>query len=636
MNIQQARQQAQDENTPPDILAELAKIEDDAVRQGVTSNPNTPTEILIKFGAIYPRELLNNPIFNLLFLEDIDLLHKNYQAKKTLRSLLRQKDVPQFIINNAGESRQRQLKLVMANQLETSEEALKKLTASEHSEVAQAAKLHIKLAGELKGDYNKKAIQKISWDIFMVANCFYLMTNIRVFPEELMLTVKHICTDNQQLEYSFRQYLSQSPVTHPSILKKILQFPRVSKINIALNPSTPIETLKDLAKQANKYLRQHIAKHPKTPLSLLKTLAKDTDSDVAKVAKKRILIQDSEYDYYLKNPSDIANDADISSQTLTQLAKDYPDLVASHSHTPIDVLVELAYHDNVTTRINVARNVNTPLEILFRVLIKDARVKQSLAYTLSDEKLQKRDRGLTVEEISDIFTEEIINSVETILQRLVNGCGEEGKLFLASHPDLPAKFLVNLAKTSKPKTQQAVAKNLNTPIETLKELANSVNTEVHAGLAKNPNTPNDILNQLFKRHQSGDLKIRFDIYAHPNVLMASIVQSFFQDGVNVPNPANYLEYDPDFLRNNSNLRTVVLNFYARLQDKFQARESFFPLQQPEIYPEILEQKSHAVEWITRFAVAKNPKTPKETLQELANDCNQLVRAAAKHTLSSLT
>jgi hypothetical protein len=70
MNIEEIREQAQNENTAPEILAESAQNEDTLIRKYVASNPNTPVEALQNLGKEFPDEIITNPIFYLLFLEN--------------------------------------------------------------------------------------------------------------------------------------------------------------------------------------------------------------------------------------------------------------------------------------------------------------------------------------------------------------------------------------------------------------------------------------------------------------------------------------------------------------------------------------------------------------------------------------
>ena len=70
MDIEQARQLAKDETTPPKILAQLATNEDNETRRSVASNPNTPTEVLLSICFEFPNEAINNPVVSLMLMEN--------------------------------------------------------------------------------------------------------------------------------------------------------------------------------------------------------------------------------------------------------------------------------------------------------------------------------------------------------------------------------------------------------------------------------------------------------------------------------------------------------------------------------------------------------------------------------------
>ena len=72
MDIEQTRQSARDETTPAEVLASLAISEDYRTRKYIAANPNTPEEILQRLGLEFPEEIIDNPIFNLLWLEKPD------------------------------------------------------------------------------------------------------------------------------------------------------------------------------------------------------------------------------------------------------------------------------------------------------------------------------------------------------------------------------------------------------------------------------------------------------------------------------------------------------------------------------------------------------------------------------------
>ena len=70
MDAEQVKKQAQDENTPPGILSELATSKNKEIRRCVAGNPNTPVKALEKLYKEFSDEIVTNPIFDLLLLEN--------------------------------------------------------------------------------------------------------------------------------------------------------------------------------------------------------------------------------------------------------------------------------------------------------------------------------------------------------------------------------------------------------------------------------------------------------------------------------------------------------------------------------------------------------------------------------------
>lgn len=92
ISIELTRVVARNVNSEPELLRDLAVSEDAEVRQGVAGNPNTPTDILWKLGEEFPEELLENPLFSLLLLENPNLFEEI--PCETLCNLLVLENVP--------------------------------------------------------------------------------------------------------------------------------------------------------------------------------------------------------------------------------------------------------------------------------------------------------------------------------------------------------------------------------------------------------------------------------------------------------------------------------------------------------------------------------------------------------------
>ncbi len=100
-DVLQARIAAEDVSTDQEILRKLAQSSDKATREAVAANPNAPTDVLLKLAAEFPQQLLNNPIFSFLLLENPNLVAEI--PLPSLRSLLKLENVPLFILKQAAD-----------------------------------------------------------------------------------------------------------------------------------------------------------------------------------------------------------------------------------------------------------------------------------------------------------------------------------------------------------------------------------------------------------------------------------------------------------------------------------------------------------------------------------------------------
>ncbi|BAU13093.1 hypothetical protein LEP3755_36300 [Leptolyngbya sp. NIES-3755] len=82
---------AKDPGTEPEQLRQIAEIGAKRCCRAIALNPNTPSDLLLQLGRRFPREVLNNPIFNLMLLEDPNLIETI--PKPTLARLLLQSKI---------------------------------------------------------------------------------------------------------------------------------------------------------------------------------------------------------------------------------------------------------------------------------------------------------------------------------------------------------------------------------------------------------------------------------------------------------------------------------------------------------------------------------------------------------------
>ena len=283
--------------TPPQRLGELAVNCSEEVQKIVVGNPNTPLETLYQLGEYYPQEFLNNPLLELLYLESPSFVADI--PTTTLRALIQQQKVPLFILKFAAKH--------------------------EDKEIAEIAKMHVELSGEMIEGWREAA------ENFIIN-----------LGDRYRFTIK----SDYELLSNFAEFI-------PDFMWKN----KLIKIDIAKNCKTSVTRLENLAKDKNDKIRSCIARNNNTPIALLKKLA-----------------QDSSYSVRL----DLIDNYHITPDILKQLASD-PDgevrcHVASHSTTPLEILEKLALDKFNEVRQNIARNSNTPIHILEKLAQDDDEV----------------------------------------------------------------------------------------------------------------------------------------------------------------------------------------------------------------------------------------------------------------------
>ena len=120
-----ARLVAKNPSAPPELLQELSNSSDAITRENVAANPNTPTEVLLKLGTEFPEQLLDNPVFSLLLLENPNLVEQ--MPLTTLLSILKLERVPVSFLEWAAGHSNRDVLLAVVKNPNTPQSALERL-----------------------------------------------------------------------------------------------------------------------------------------------------------------------------------------------------------------------------------------------------------------------------------------------------------------------------------------------------------------------------------------------------------------------------------------------------------------------------------------------------------------------------
>ena len=482
MDIEEIRKRAQDENTAPEILAELADSKDYLTRQYVTANPNTPTKTLLNLGAEFPKELLDNPIFDLLLLENPNLISKI--PITTLRSLIKQDNVPEsFIVEYAERESNEEVLLGITSNPKVSRNIIEKLTISKFPEVSEAANLHINWSGEITEGWQELAEEKIK--------------AIRPLYSGAATRIKHLQYERPYLSKLAKLgYIPEFLILHwQQRWNKQAIFSSIA----SSNKTTP-KVLAVLGKDRSSLTRRFVALNLKTPIETLEHLSQvNTEKKLIDGAICPIKLN------LCRNPN--------SSSTVLDRLSDYKNygiraLVAEHSNCSFKTLEKLADDKNIQVRHKVAKNINTSLSTLKKMIkfnhSNSVATKALQLYKLKNAYLIdsksspiKRVFIYTPNSNQNHLLEQWIEpgNIKSSIDLSIELLDEEDKYTECNYLIIRLIVLLNV-KTSKKNLEKfsvslhwleryAIAQNSNTPLDIIKKLKNDANKIVRAAAKDN-------------------------------------------------------------------------------------------------------------------------------------------------------
>ncbi|MGK7943112.1 MAG: HEAT repeat domain-containing protein [Microcystaceae cyanobacterium] len=219
---------AQNVNTSPETLRQLKVSKNQEIIRSIVRNPNTPTELLIELGSDFPDELGKNPILDLWLLEEHHPLLSNSSRKI--------------------------------------ESQLKRLASNRNTPVS--------LLKILANNSNKYVRSKIAKN-----------PNTPISALEILAQDSNEYVRRTLLQYSFRKIM---PFNVLAILAKDSET-EIRRL-VAARPQTPVTVslLEMLAKDSDAKVRREVADNSHTPISLLEMLTKDSAYQVRNSASANL------------------------------------------------------------------------------------------------------------------------------------------------------------------------------------------------------------------------------------------------------------------------------------------------------------------------------------------------------------
>lgn len=512
---------------------------------------------------------------------------------------------------------------IIANHPKTPKEVLEKLAKNSHSDVAEAAKLHISYAGELETGWRSLAEEKIGrdqlpslnneegielrlWQAGAIEESTLPYLNQKSVREYISTLLKIVCcTDIPQrildnLENHPRvspliteciNYLKQREAIIFDLLPKMLPIDSNELSNRfaahQINPKIDdLDTLFIKLEDINWWFKRRYVfiENPTINLCLVEFITKSGGSRNRRYYLDNMLTdfdkgRYKEYGLVLNEFSNLEY---------------YAVILASNPNTSPQILSKLAEHPIGGVRVLVASNYNI--------------TQNTLDNLIEDRNPEVRAAALANPKLDSILREQLANldnpnlSSQDLLE-LANSKYTAVRAKVVQHPNVDASILKKLAY-DKIIVRLAVAKHPKTPTDILTKFINHPDRRLPLAVAQNSGADKDLLIQLATQPAA-------DGGFHFNPLNLAAVKSL-------------LTQEPE----------AAIPFLDRCL-KFPNRPSFsrfLVLMNPRIPSSFLARYYKSWFWAERFAIAQNPNTTHDICQQLTQDPNRIVRAAARDNL----
>ncbi|MEH2036327.1 hypothetical protein [Nostoc sp.] len=599
---------ARTNQTPVQILEQLAKDPDENVRQLAMGNSNLPLSILI--------ELTQDT-------SDKVRLSLAYMLRNRSTNRYYKEEVPVVLLERLARDENKDVKVAVAENLQSSQTVLEQLAQDGSAEVrikvAKNPNTPTSVLEQLAQDANADVTFAVARNPNTPPDILetFDTSPLPDAPRHGFAGLDRVIADRYR--ELFYDAFVENPHTPASLLAKIARKrPRerdnyVSKV--AKHRNTPASVLEQLAKADDANTRCNVAENPNTPISVLEELITDEYSRVLWAIAQRADTPTELLERLLLRFTDPNNqDYQQISYAISYRRELPPNLlellmqsnlqevyqgIATQANLPPAIVERLMAMSNESVLINLTRNQSLSAEFLTRLAENP---NPNVCSAIVNHPNITLEIWLQLANHTDVSVRQVIaaysNTPVNILEILARDLDKDVRAKVAKNPNLPVNILEQLARDEDAFVRTATASNSHLPATVLTQLANDEKVEVRRAVAQNPNTPAPIRETLR------------DLVVQPTTRQTSPTLR----GLNrLYNPST------DDL-------VSILAEYASSENAF---VRFVTLLHPLTPHEVLTQAAQSASWLERYAVADNSGTPIELRQQLAQDSNRIVRAAAR-------
>lgn len=368
ISIELARLVASNSSATPELLQELAVSSDVIIRGNIAANPNTPTEILLNLGARFPEQMLENPVFSLLLLENPNLV--NEMPLPTLQSVLQLKQVPIFFLEQAANKQEWQVQLAVTMNPNTPQSVLERLAAANiDSSVARNIAEHPNTTGSV--------LEKLAEHEHFEADC--RIAKHPKTPSNVLAKLAELYITKWRSRGGLLETIAENPNTPVSALELVAKEVPTKGIYgvrfaVAKNPNTALKILEKLAWVKDDLVQRAVAVHPNTSERLLMQIAISQVSTWDRrilppdMTLEQVAVEITQHLLCVQQPN---TSVDIFEQFVAHRWDAVRLAIAMNQNAPEHILDKLSKDQEFIIRIQVAENPKTPIAIRQRLTQED-------------------------------------------------------------------------------------------------------------------------------------------------------------------------------------------------------------------------------------------------------------------------
>jgi Leucine rich repeat variant len=445
---QEASALAADPTTAPAILLEILNHHQSrAICKLLASNPNIPSSALLYLAQKFPREVVENPIFMLMSLENPAFISEMHES--TLVAILKRKNAPSEFIKGAMNHPSYLVTTALLKQQNLPEDDLAQLIDRIQSrDMAKLFAEHPNCTEQLKYKIAKSGQPHLQMALANQCLAMSILPNSLLkclidqagldLQERLALDLKMpnglldrlFGPDRYPLQYHLAQRFSRDHTWMNSWMPEHIQ------LRLAQNQ------IRDIDRRIQ--VRQLLAESSLISLPIIDVLSHDPYARVRAALAKRSNMTDDQFLQFAQDQSNtvhngLLENAAIDADRLTRMAENqHPRVrtfIAQHPQTPSSILTTFA--DDPLLRPHIARHLNTPTNLL-RTLAADGDCDIALTQNPN---------------IADSI-------VQPILAKLAIDPSYTVRKLVARHPQTPQAILIQLAQDPEPKVQHLAQERL--------------------------------------------------------------------------------------------------------------------------------------------------------------------------------